>query len=123
MGARFEVDVEGGRLVRWASGGVAWSLRGHRVDGQPRVALTRAGEALGVVAVGELWDLVDAVGVLFDGAVTGSTERARDPDRRPAGPPSAGEPWTDELDQDLTARWEAGERIKELARRFGRTQG
>ncbi|MBB4683001.1 helix-turn-helix domain containing protein [Amycolatopsis jiangsuensis] len=99
--------TEGGEPDR-----VTVTIGGERPDGEP-VAEGRLD--LDVASVATVAELLGTSLRTFAGA--GGRRRSRS---RPA---RQGQPWSDEMDAELEARWLDGESVADLARHFARTPG
>lgn len=120
MTSRFVVEDKHGRTVEWSSGVHSWRLHGRRIDGHPGVELTRDGEFLAILTVGEARDLSRALDLLLvaDGDRTDGQDRPPAPRKA-----QAGNPWTDQADETLRQRWRAGALLVDLTHEFQRTRG
>jgi hypothetical protein len=122
MSERFTADPAS-RAVSWTRDGAAWRVvRGVR-DGAQVVVVTRDGAEVVTLERGALWDLIDGVGLLFDGAVRHPDDVADGPPAPRDGPAQIGARWTQEQDAALAAAWRGGATIAALADRFERTTG
>jgi hypothetical protein len=118
MSERF-VLLEHPRVVTWTRDGARWGAARRVQDGKAVVEVTRDGAVVATLQLGELWDLLDAVGLLFDGAVGTPPTAAPAKDR----PPQAGARWTPADDDALAEAWAEGATIAELAADCDRTTG
>ena len=118
MSERF-VLLEHPRVVTWTRDGARWGAARRMHDGKHVVEVTRDGAVVATLQLGELWDLIDAVGVLFDGAVGAPPTAAPAKD----GPAKVGARWSDADDAMLAEAWGDGASVAEIAAQCQRTRG